>query len=254
MWGQLLVCLPVMALVAFLVRVTGERPARRPTGSRRPPRAAAARARGADRARRAAHRVDHRLRPVRSTRCASRTWPGSAPPGRGIGTTPRCPASRSHAVPTIFTGQKPEEGVEPLFTEHPDNLFRLLAGSHDLVVSEALTRLCPCRCAVSNHRRPAVGGRGRGRLGPRPQLGALVPRRRRPVGGAGRRWQRRPDGQPRRVRGGGGVGVGLGSDVWLRRGIRPTRVTGSTKRPSRRSRLVGLPRGPAARRAAPGRR
>ena len=46
------------------------------------------------------------------------------------------------AVPTIFTGRSPRH-VAPLFTQYPDNIFRLLAGSHDLVVSEALTRLCP---------------------------------------------------------------------------------------------------------------
>ena len=48
----------------------------------------------------------------------------------------------TEAVPAIFTGQTPEGGP-PLFTEHPDNIFRLLADSHDLVVSEALTQLCP---------------------------------------------------------------------------------------------------------------
>ena len=55
----------------------------------------------------------------------------------------------TEAVPAIFTGQTPEGGP-PLFTEHPDNIFRLLADSHDLVVSEALTQLCP----VSGLRRP----------------------------------------------------------------------------------------------------
>ena len=48
----------------------------------------------------------------------------------------------TEAVPAILTGQTPDGGP-PLFTEHPDNIFRLLADSHDLVVSEALTQLCP---------------------------------------------------------------------------------------------------------------
>jgi hypothetical protein len=63
-----------------------------------------------------------------------------------------------HAVPAILTGNMPEPGRAPLFTEHPDNLFRLLAGSHDLVVSEALTRLCPT--SVCGDRPRAPGSRG----------------------------------------------------------------------------------------------
>ena len=57
------------------------------------------------------------------------------------------------AVPTIFTGRIPE-GIAPLFTENPDNIFRLLAGSHDLVVSEAVTRLCPTSVCGANPRAP----------------------------------------------------------------------------------------------------
>jgi hypothetical protein len=59
------------------------------------------------------------------------------------------------AVPAIFTGRRPE-AVAPLFTQHPDNIFRLLAGSHDLVVSEALTRLCPTSVCGEAPRAPTV--------------------------------------------------------------------------------------------------
>jgi hypothetical protein len=58
------------------------------------------------------------------------------------------------AVPTIFTGRNPRH-VAPLFTQHPDNIFRLLADSHDLVVSEALTRLCPTSVCGETPRSPA---------------------------------------------------------------------------------------------------
>jgi hypothetical protein len=57
------------------------------------------------------------------------------------------------AVPTILTGREPR-AVAPLFTQNPDNLFRLLAGSHDLVVSEAITRLCPTAVCGDTPRAP----------------------------------------------------------------------------------------------------
>jgi hypothetical protein len=44
------------------------------------------------------------------------------------------------AVPTIAAGTLP--AGEPLWTDHPQNVFSLLAGSHHLTVSESLTRLC----------------------------------------------------------------------------------------------------------------
>lgn len=45
------------------------------------------------------------------------------------------------AVPAMLTGQYPSGG-DPLWTEHPDNLFTLLGGTHHLTVAEALTKLC----------------------------------------------------------------------------------------------------------------
>lgn len=48
------------------------------------------------------------------------------------------------AVPAILTGRYPEAGVHPpLWIEHPDNLFRLLAGSYAMNVDELATLLCP---------------------------------------------------------------------------------------------------------------
>ena len=46
------------------------------------------------------------------------------------------------AVPSMLTGRDPKPGL-PLWTEHPDNLFTLLAPTHDLDVIETATNLCP---------------------------------------------------------------------------------------------------------------
>ena len=77
----------------------------------------------------------------------------------------------THAVPAILTGNLPEVGNKPLFSDHPDNLFRLLAGSHDLVVSETLTRLCPTSVCGDRPRTP--GGGGGSKLA-ESQMGALL--------------------------------------------------------------------------------
>ncbi|GIU85089.1 MAG: hypothetical protein KatS3mg008_1864 [Acidimicrobiales bacterium] len=48
------------------------------------------------------------------------------------------------AVPAILTGRFPEAlDVVPTYERHPDNLFRLLAGTYRLNVWEQVTRLCP---------------------------------------------------------------------------------------------------------------
>ncbi len=44
------------------------------------------------------------------------------------------------AIPALFDGKEPQGG--PTWTEHPENLFNVFAGSHHLIVSEVLTRLC----------------------------------------------------------------------------------------------------------------
>jgi len=71
------------------------------------------------------------------------------------------------AVPTIFTGRSPES-IAPIFTENPDNIFRLLAGSHDLVVSEAITRLCPTTVCGDTPQAPTASADGEadGEVGP----------------------------------------------------------------------------------------
>jgi hypothetical protein len=47
----------------------------------------------------------------------------------------------NQAIPAILTGSDPEI-VDPLWTEYPDNLFSLLAPTHDLAVFESFTKLC----------------------------------------------------------------------------------------------------------------
>jgi hypothetical protein len=49
----------------------------------------------------------------------------------------------THAVPALVTGREPERDDSPVFEDHPDNLFTLLGGSHDLDVLESVTQLCP---------------------------------------------------------------------------------------------------------------
>ncbi|MEM9467398.1 MAG: sulfatase-like hydrolase/transferase [Actinomycetota bacterium] len=44
------------------------------------------------------------------------------------------------AVPALFDGKEPQGG--PTWTEHPENLFNIFAGTHHLIVSEVVTRLC----------------------------------------------------------------------------------------------------------------
>jgi hypothetical protein len=44
------------------------------------------------------------------------------------------------AVPALLDGRDPHG--EPVWTDHPDNLFSLLANTHHLTVSESLTKLC----------------------------------------------------------------------------------------------------------------
>jgi hypothetical protein len=58
------------------------------------------------------------------------------------------------AVPAILTGRYSEPGRLPVFSEHPDNLFTLLGGSHRLEVFESLTQLCPHSLCPDVVRRP----------------------------------------------------------------------------------------------------
>lgn len=63
------------------------------------------------------------------------------------------------AVPALLDGQDPHG--DPIWTDHPDNLFSLLAASHHLIVSESLTKLCGFEvCAGDPVPPPDAGGGG----------------------------------------------------------------------------------------------
>ena len=73
------------------------------------------------------------------------------------------------AVPSLLTGMLPtaEEGI---WANHPDNLFSLLAPTHELEVLESATRLCPYdTCA------PTVGGDDPGREAAEVDVGGPTP-------------------------------------------------------------------------------
>jgi hypothetical protein len=168
MWSQLLAGLAVMALVAFLVLspssdlVTNREfdavAAQRGAGSvvlvvlDELPTASIIDASGA---------IDEARFPNLARLASDGTWYRNHTTQAGFTT---------EAVPTIFTGRAPEGGP-PLFTEHPDNLFRLLAASHDLVVSEALTQLCPVS-VCGDH--PTPPGEEVAAGGADAQMGALL--------------------------------------------------------------------------------
>lgn len=48
-----------------------------------------------------------------------------------------------NSLPAILTGKYPEPFRLPLIQDHPQNLFRLLAGTYDFKVSEPHSQLCP---------------------------------------------------------------------------------------------------------------
>jgi hypothetical protein len=52
-------------------------------------------------------------------------------------------AGTVQAVPSLLSGQLPDEDRAPLVTDWPTNLFTLLGGSYEMAVQEAVTQLCP---------------------------------------------------------------------------------------------------------------
>ncbi len=57
----------------------------------------------------------------------------------------------TQAIPAILTGNLPPAGEPaPVAGEHPDNLFTLLAGSHDATAFEQVTRMCPASVCTTS--------------------------------------------------------------------------------------------------------
>lgn len=52
-------------------------------------------------------------------------------------------AETARAVPSLLSGQIAEPGQLPLASQFPQNLFTILAPSHELMVDEIVSRLCP---------------------------------------------------------------------------------------------------------------
>lgn len=57
------------------------------------------------------------------------------------------------AVPALLDGRDPHG--DPVWTDHPDSLFSLLANSHHLTVSESLTKLCGFEACSGDPQPPA---------------------------------------------------------------------------------------------------
>jgi hypothetical protein len=76
------------------------------------------------------------------------------------------------AVPALLDGQDPHG--EPVWTDHPDNLFSLLANSHHLTVSESLTKLCGFEICAGEPQPPPDSGASDAPTSSSPQWGALV--------------------------------------------------------------------------------
>jgi Sulfatase len=94
--------------------------------------------------------IDRRLYPNLARFAGDATWYRNA---TGIG--PFTP----YAVPAMLTGRYPtRSGVAPSYTEYPDNLFTMLAGSYDVRAFETVTQLCPPRACTATQRDP--GGTG----------------------------------------------------------------------------------------------
>ena len=86
-------------------------------------------------------RIDRRLFPNLAGFAGDATWYRNA---TGIG--PFTP----YAVPAMLTGRYPtRRGVAPSYTEYPDNLFTMLAGSYNVRAFETVTQLCPPRVCTA---------------------------------------------------------------------------------------------------------
>ena len=233
MWGQLLVCLPVMALVAFLVAspasdllVDDGFEAAAASGERG--------ARGADRARRAPHRVDHRL--VGSDRRGALPQPGPAGVRRDVVPEPHDDV-RVHEARGADDLHRPDARRRASSRCSPGIRTTCSVCSPIRTTSSCRrrSRACVrCRCAVLSHEHRGGSGADDGG-GSGAQLGAL--------------FHDAVDLWVERVAGGSDdptanlgefeeeVEAVSASDPTFGSGeaVRRPRVTGPTKRPSRRS-------------------
>jgi hypothetical protein len=93
--------------------------------------------------------IDGDLYPHLAEFAASSTWYRNATTAQGL---------TLQAVPAILSGQDPGFDDPPaLYTEYPDNLFTLFGATHELNVSETVTRLCPPSLCEVEPQRDASG-------------------------------------------------------------------------------------------------
>jgi hypothetical protein len=59
------------------------------------------------------------------------------------------------AVPALMSGRRPTPDMLPVTADYPNSLPTLLAGSHELNVSETATQICPARLCGKRRREPA---------------------------------------------------------------------------------------------------
>ena len=62
-------------------------------------------------------------------------------------------SSTDYAVPAILSGRSSRDETLPIAAQYPQNLFTVLAPSHDILASEAVTQLCPtaiCEASASD--------------------------------------------------------------------------------------------------------
>ena len=152
------------------------------------------------RPRRAAHPIAARR--GRADRPGALPEPGAPSPTTrpGTGTTRALAPLTERRRAVAAHRPAPDHGRAALYANHPDNLFTLLAPTHELEVLESVTTLCPYdSCVATEDRRH---GRRRPSTSARPGFGDLLGRHRRPVARPRVARPRRAR-RPRRLRRGG---------------------------------------------------
>ena len=96
----------------------------------------------------ARHRIDASRYPNIARLAAGSTWYRN-------GTT--VADATKLAVPSILTGERPDEDALPIVADYPENLFTLLGDSYSFDVDESATDLCPPRLCTAT--RPSATSR-----------------------------------------------------------------------------------------------
>ena len=109
--------------------------------------------------------IDRERYPNFATLAQGSTWYRSA--------TNEAHVHTESAVPAILTGQLPQEGLLPIASDHPRNIFTLFGGDYRLHVFESLTQALPA-LAVQEVRPARPRDRPRSRAGAQGGTKSLV--------------------------------------------------------------------------------